>query len=163
MLLSFRFRSEKKKVVGGLPIRKIENRMEGFSTAKEFVNGKDLISTKELADTLGKSGLKILDATWGLTRKNCYENDYLKQRIPGSLFFDIDQISGALLPAAFSLLQTNPQIYPTCSLLPNNSKKKWKKWVRPWFCDQLGISNSDSLVIYDRSGAFVASARVITL
>lgn len=95
MFLGF-CRLRERKGVGRLSVRNFERKMEGFATTKDFANGKDLISTQHLADTLGKSGVKIVDATWGLTKKNCYENDFLKQRIPGALFFDIDQISGTI-------------------------------------------------------------------
>jgi len=87
---------------------------------------------------ISQTPIKVLDATWALPPKN-YEEDYLISHIPGALYFNIDQIADT----STSL----PHMLP--------SPKQFEEHM-----NRLGISNEDHIVAYDRSGLFVASARV---
>ena len=90
---------------------------------------KNLVTT----DWLDKNftNVKILDATWHMsnTKRNSLEEYYLKH-ISSSLFFDLDDTSNkdSKLP----------------HMLP--SKNSWEKSI-----SQLGIKNTDHVIIYDNS------------
>jgi len=97
-----------------------------------------LISTQWLNLHRNENNIKIVDATWNLTNKN-YALDVIEKRIKGSFFFDIDKIAD---------LNTNlPHMIPSVEFF----EKK---------VSELGINNEDHIIVYDRSGVFVASARV---
>ena len=96
-----------------------------------------LVST----DWLGKNivNVKILDASWHLpnANRNAFE-EYKSNHIINSIFFDIDRNSNQ---------KTNlPHMLP--------SKEDWEIIV-----SDLGISNSDHVVVYDNSDVF-SSCRV---
>ena len=88
-----------------------------------------LVSTEWLEENLNK--VRIIDATWHMpsSKRNAY-NEYLKIHIENAVFFDLDKNSNekSSLP----------------HMLPN--EEKWGKIV-----SDLGIKNSDHLVIYDNS------------
>ena len=88
-----------------------------------------LVSTKWLEKNLSK--VRIIDASWHMpnSKRNAYR-EYLKGHIENAVFFDLDKNSNekSLLP----------------HMLPN--EEKWGKIV-----SDLGIKNSDHLVIYDNS------------
>jgi len=88
-----------------------------------------LVSTEWLEENLNK--VRIIDATWHMpsSKRNAY-NEYLKIHIENAVFFDLDKSSNekSSLP----------------HMLPN--EEKWGKIV-----SDLGIKNSDHLVIYDNS------------
>jgi len=121
----------------------ISTSSQRYFTSSTFqkVDTPALIDATSLHDQLSKksSKLKIVDATWELKPRNFYEEDFLKERIPNSVYFDIDKIADT---------STNlPHMLPTPA--------KFEKAVQ-----ELGINNDDKIVVYDRSGMFVASARV---
>ena len=96
-----------------------------------------LVTTDWLDKNIEK--VKILDASWHLpnANRNSYE-EYKIEHIINSVFFDIDKNSNQ---------KTNlPHMLP--------SKKDWEKIV-----SDLGISNSDHIVVYDNSDVF-SSCRV---
>ena len=82
--------------------------------------------------------VKIIDCSWHMpqTKRNGYE-EYIKEHISGSLFFDLDKNS-----------QKN-------TTLPHmlTDKNNWEKIV-----SQMGISQSDNIIIYDNSDV-VSSCR----
>jgi thiosulfate/3-mercaptopyruvate sulfurtransferase len=98
---------------------------------------KQLISTEWLDKNLDK--VKILDASWHLPNVNRNPlEEYNLNHITNSIFFDIDKNSNQ---------NTNlPHMLP--------SKKEWEEIV-----SNLGIDNSDHVIIYDNSDVF-SSCRV---
>ncbi len=95
-----------------------------------------LVSTDWLAERLGRSDLKILDASWYMPAQNRdAQAEYAAAHIPGATFFDIDRIAD------------------TESSLPH---------MLPAPADfgaavgALGIGNEDEIVIYDGAGIFAA-------
>lgn len=98
-----------------------------------------LISPQALEDLLGKPGLSIVNASWFLpTTKRDAKAEYLEERIPGSVFFDIDEIVD----------KNNP--YPHMLAGPQEFARA---------VGDLGISNEDEIVVHDGPGLF-SSARV---
>ena len=96
-----------------------------------------LVSSEWLNQNLDK--VKILDASWHLpnVKRNSFE-EYKTSHITNSVFFDIDKYSNQ---------KTNlPHMLP--------SKKDWEIIV-----SNLGISNSDHIIVYDNSEVF-SSCRV---
>ena len=95
-----------------------------------------LVSTDWLAERLGRSDLKILDASWYMpAQQRDAQAEYAAAHIPGATFFDIDRIAD------------------TESSLPH---------MLPAPADfaaavgALGIGNEDDVVIYDGAGIFAA-------
>lgn len=96
-----------------------------------------LISVKELGDSLGAPGVKILDASWYLPADNRNpRSDYLAGHIPGAGFFDIAAIADRSSP------------------LPNTlaPEADFTLAVR-----RLGINAGDAIVVYDTAGLFSAA------
>ena len=95
-----------------------------------------LVSTDWLAERLGRSDLKILDASWYMPAQNRdAQAEYAASHIPGAMFFDIDRIADT----ASSL----PHMLP--------SPADFAAAV-----GALGIGNEDDVVIYDGAGVFAA-------
>ncbi len=96
-----------------------------------------LVSSEWLSQNLNK--VKILDASWHLpnVKRNSLE-EYRASHITNSIFFDIDKYSNQ---------KTNlPHMLP--------SKEDWEIIV-----SNLGINNSDHIIVYDNSEVF-SSCRV---
>ena len=96
-----------------------------------------LVSSEWLNQNLNK--VKILDASWHLptVKRNSFE-EYKASHITNSIFFDIDRYSNQ---------KTNlPHMLP--------SKEDWEIIV-----SNLGINNSDHIIVYDNSEVF-SSCRV---
>ena len=95
-----------------------------------------LVETEWLEKNI--NDVKIIDCSWHmpLKKRNGYE-EYIKEHISGSLFFDLDKNS-----------QKN-------TTLPHmlTDKNNWEKIV-----SQMGISQSDNIIIYDNSDV-VSSCR----
>ena len=88
-----------------------------------------LVSTDWLEKNINK--VKILDASWHMpnSKRNGYE-EYKKEHIKNSIFFDIDN---------FSNKKNNlPHMLP--------DSKEWEEIV-----SNLGISNDDQIIVYDNS------------
>ena len=98
---------------------------------------KQLVSTEWLEKNI--KAVKILDASWHLPNVNRDPfEEYKLNHIPNSIFFDIDKNSNQ---------ETSlPHMLP--------SKKSWENIV-----SNLGINNSDHVVVYDNSDVF-SSCRV---
>ena len=98
---------------------------------------RQLVTTEWLEKNINR--VKILDATWCLpsSDRNA-EEEFKKNHIKNSIFFDIDKNSkqNSSLP----------------HMLPSN--KEWENIV-----SNLGINNSDHIIIYDNSD-FFSSCRV---
>ncbi len=98
---------------------------------------RQLVSTEWLEKNIDK--VRILDATWCLPNSGrIAENEFKENHIKNSIFFDIDKNSkqNSSLP----------------HMLPSN--KEWENIV-----SNLGIENSDHVIIYDNSDVF-SSCRV---
>ena len=96
-----------------------------------------LVSTSWLNDNLDK--VKILDASWHLpnTKRDSFQ-EFKKNHISNSFFFDIDKNSNQKTSL--------PHMLP--------SKEDWQIIV-----SNLGIKNSDHIIVYDNSDVF-SSCRV---
>ena len=88
-----------------------------------------LVTSNWLENNLDK--VKLIDCSWHMpsVKRNGYE-EYIKEHIPGSIFFDLDKYSDT---------NTNlPHMLPDL----NN----WEKII-----SNLGINNNDRIIIYDNS------------
>jgi len=98
---------------------------------------KHLVSTDWLENNIDK--VRILDASWHLpnSNRNGFE-EFKLSHIRNSLFFDIDKNSNQ---------ESNlPHMLPT--------KNNWEKTM-----NELGIKNSDHIIIYDNSDV-ISSCRI---
>ena len=99
-----------------------------------------LVSTEWLVSRLGSPGLRVVDGSWylpGSGRDPAAE--YAAGHIPGAVFFDLDA--------------TSDQTTPLPHMLPPASD----------FADrmvQLGLNQSDDIVVYDGSGVNLSAPRV---
>ena len=94
-----------------------------------------LISTHDLADRLGAPDLRIIDASWWLDGRDA-RADFERERLPGSIFFDLDTICD------------RDSSYPHMLPAPQD------------FADAmsaLGVSDSNDIVVYDAQGLFSAA------
>lgn len=106
------------------------------SSIRRFSAGQldSLVSPKWLLDNL--YNVKVVDASWFMPADNIDAHaNFLKKRIPGSVFFDVDKIAdhSANLP----------------HMMP--SEEVFSKVV-----GAMGISDTDAIVIYDQRGIFSA-------
>jgi thiosulfate/3-mercaptopyruvate sulfurtransferase len=95
-----------------------------------------LISIAELASRLGEPGLRILDASWHLDRRDA-RSAFVEVHIPGAVFFDIDDIAD---PAS-----SLPHMLPSAELFAAK-------------VGALGVSNANAVVVYDYQ-AILSAAR----
>ena len=96
-----------------------------------------VVSTQWLAERLEAPDIAIIDASWHLpAAKRDAKAEFLKERIPGAQFFDIDDISdsGTTLP----------------HMLP--SAEKFASRMR-----RLGIGDGKKVIAYDTAGLFSAA------
>jgi thiosulfate/3-mercaptopyruvate sulfurtransferase len=98
------------------------------------------VSTEWLAARLGFSGIRVVDASWYLpgTRRDAAA-EYREAHIPGAVFFDIDAISDQQSPL--------PHMLPRAADFAARMA-------------ELGLNDSDTLVIYDGSGVNLSAGRV---
>ena len=98
-----------------------------------------LVSTEWLAEHLKDTNVKLLDATFKLPGiLPLPKDDYLAAHIPGAVYFDVDAVSDHSDPL--------PHMFPSAEQFGRD-------------VGGLGISNGDTVVIYD-SGSWVAAPRV---
>ncbi len=95
-----------------------------------------LVSTDWLADALNAPNVKVVDASWRMPGIPPARLDHEKRRIPGAVFFDIDEIAdhSTSLPHMLPPVET--------------------------FADavgSLGIGASDRIIVYDDAGLFSAA------
>ena len=88
-----------------------------------------LVSSDWLENNIDK--VKLIDCSWHMpsVKRNGYE-EYIKEHIPGSIFFDLDKYS-----------DTNTDLP---HMLPGLNN--WEKII-----SNLGINNNDRIIIYDNS------------
>ena len=99
----------------------------------------DIVNVDWLEKNLNNDGVIILDCSWHLPNTNrSGEKEFLSERIPGAIFFNIDDISDPKSP------------YP--HMIPNEKEFSLK-------VGNLGISNDHHIIAYDTLGIF-SSARV---
>jgi thiosulfate/3-mercaptopyruvate sulfurtransferase len=97
-----------------------------------------LVSTEWLAERLKDANVKLLDATFKLPGVlPLPKDDYLAAHIPGAVYFDVDAVSDHSNPL--------PHMFP--------SGEQFGRDV-----GALGVSNNDTVVIYD-AGGWVAAPR----
>lgn len=98
---------------------------------------KWLVETDWLAERLNAPDIVIVDGTWYLPNdlRDSYA-EHLEARIPGAVFFDIDEISDKDDPL--------PHMLPS----PEQFSSQMKK---------LGIGNGMKIVVYDSQGMFSAA------
>lgn len=95
-----------------------------------------LVSTEWLAERLGQSGIKVVDATWRMPADNADpQADHQDARIPGAVFFDIDAIADRSSDL--------PHMAPTPEVFAEK-------------VGALGIGDNDVVVVYDQLGVFSA-------
>jgi thiosulfate/3-mercaptopyruvate sulfurtransferase len=98
-----------------------------------------LVSTEWLAAHLGDANVKVVDATFKLPGVlPLPKDDYLAAHVPGAVFFDVDAVSDHSNPL--------PHMFPSAEQFGRD-------------VGALGISNADTVVVYD-SGGWVAAPRV---
>lgn len=87
----------------------------------------------------GKEKIKILDATYSMPQAGVspYEG-FLGRHIAGAQFFDIDVVADQEAPLPHTI--PSAEYFASC-------------------ISSMGISNDDHVVVYDQSGAYMASAR----
>lgn len=100
-----------------------------------------LISTQALADHLGAPGLRIIDASWWLDGRDA-RADFEAERLPGAVFFDIEAVSDHASPY--------PHMLPTPQAFAQAM-------------GEMGISESDDIIVYDAQGLFSAARAWWTL
>jgi thiosulfate/3-mercaptopyruvate sulfurtransferase len=97
-----------------------------------------LVSTEWLAAHMGEANVKVLDATFKLPGVlPLPKDDYLAEHLPGAVFFDVDAVSDHSNPL--------PHMFPSAEQFGRD-------------VGSLGISNADTVVIYD-GGGWVAAPR----
>jgi thiosulfate/3-mercaptopyruvate sulfurtransferase len=98
-----------------------------------------LVSTGWLAERLGQTGLRVLDASWYLpTQNRDARAEHAAGHIPGALFFDLDAVSDHAT--------TLPHMLPDAGAFAQAMS-------------DLGLGDDDDLVVYDATGANVSAAR----
>ena len=95
-----------------------------------------LITPEQLAETLGRPGIAVADASWYLPAQNRFARaEYEQAHIPGAVFFDQD----AVVDPASHLPHTLPP-----------------EAVFAEAAGRMGISDTDTVVVYDGMGLFSA-------
>ena len=96
----------------------------------------NLITCDWLNENLNQKDLCIIDCTWHLPGTNRDgKSEFLNERIPGSIFFDLDEFSD------------------------QSSKYPHTLADKEWFskkASELGIQNSDHIICYDTLGIFTS-------
>lgn len=101
------------------------------------IEGRDLVETAWLAEHLGDGNLAVIDGSWHLPTENRNPRaEYLKERIPGAIFFDIDAISDTSSPLPHML--PSPQAFAAA-------------------VGALGVGDRMRVVAYDSVGMFSAA------
>ncbi|RZJ45082.1 MAG: 3-mercaptopyruvate sulfurtransferase [Brevundimonas sp.] len=94
-----------------------------------------LISAADLAARLEEPGLRIVDASWHLDGRDA-RADFAEAHVPGAIFLDLDGVSDADSPL--------PHMLPSPAAFAASA-------------GVLGLSDRDSLVVYDTTGLFSAA------
>ena len=94
-----------------------------------------LISAEDLAACLGDPGLRIIDASWHLDGRDA-RADFARAHIPGAVFLDLDAVSDA--DSALPHTLPSPAAFAASAGV-------------------LGLSDRDSIVVYDTTALFSAA------
>lgn len=94
-----------------------------------------LISTAELANYLGEADLRVIDGSWFMDGRDA-RAAWRETHIPKAVFFDIDEVANTTSPL--------PHMLP--------SPEKFAQAA-----GDLGVSETDRIVIYDQQGLFSAA------
>jgi len=96
-----------------------------------------IITTSELASRLGAADLVVIDATWFMPdERRDARAEHAARRIPGAVFFDIDEIADP---------ETSlPHMLPSPALFGAHARR-------------LGVSETSEVVVYDAQGLFSAA------
>lgn len=105
--------------------------------ANSYRNADSLISTEELARTMGSKNVKIVEAGFDMpgSKPPLARERYLQAHIPGAVFFDIDEIADKSTPL--------PHMIPSAEEFSDAAGK-------------LGIGSEDRVIVYDRDGLKLA-------
>jgi thiosulfate/3-mercaptopyruvate sulfurtransferase len=96
-----------------------------------------LVSVKWLKDKLGAPDLRVIDATWFFPIEPFDARDeFMRQRIPGAIFFDIDDVADEKSPLPHMLAPP----------------EKFASRIR-----KMGIGDGATVVVYDARGLFSAA------
>lgn len=98
-----------------------------------------LVSTRWLADRIGRSELVLLDCSWYLavTGRDAAA-EFLTTHLPGAAYFDLDQASDPR--------SALPHMLPSAEAFAR-------------YAGGLGVSNASAVVLYDGSGSNLSAAR----
>ena len=99
------------------------------------MNASPLISTEELAATLGDPKLRLVDASWRLDGHDT-RADHAQERLPGAVFFDLEAVSDTSNPLPHMI--PRPEVFGRAA-------------------GALGVAEDDRIVVYDSSGLFSAA------
>ena len=94
-----------------------------------------LISTRALADGIGATDLRIIDASWWLDGRDA-RADFEAERLPGAAFFDLDAVSDHASPYPHML--PSPEAFAEAT-------------------GRMGAAETDDIVVYDAQGLFSAA------
>lgn len=96
-----------------------------------------LISVDELAGRMGAPDIRLVDATWELGSGTLEARQrYLEGRIPGAVFFDIDEIADR---------ETSlPHMLPRAEVFSSRVRR-------------MGIGDGADIIVYDQNGIFSAA------
>jgi thiosulfate/3-mercaptopyruvate sulfurtransferase len=105
-----------------------------------YVHPEAIVSSQWLADHLAAPDVRVVDATYFAAGggKDGY-GEYVRQHIPGAVYFDIDEIADAT--------SSLPHMLPEAAKFASKVRK-------------LGLDNGNRIVIYDRANGGSAAARV---
>jgi len=94
-----------------------------------------LVSTDWLAERLDAPDVKILDASYSLSRDRPADAHYKQEHIPGARYFDIDEIADTSNPLPHMLPSPEKFVSRVC---------------------KMGVGDGDKVVIYDDVGVYSA-------
>jgi thiosulfate/3-mercaptopyruvate sulfurtransferase len=94
-----------------------------------------MVSTAELAEALGATDLRVVDASWFLDGRDAHAA-FRSAHIPTAVFFDIEAISDRTSPL--------PHMLPSPDAFAEAAGR-------------LGIASTDRIVVYDQTGLFSAA------
>jgi len=94
-----------------------------------------LVSTKWLQGQLERKNVKIVDGSWHHDDKRDATKEFAQARIPGSMFFDINEIRDHN--------SKHPRMLPSAQDFEVHMS-------------QLGLTNDDLIVVYEQDGVFCA-------
>eukprot|EP01063_Lacrimia_lanifica_P015267 TRINITY_DN22080_c0_g1_i1.p2 TRINITY_DN22080_c0_g1~~TRINITY_DN22080_c0_g1_i1.p2 ORF type:complete len:290 (+),score=96.49 TRINITY_DN22080_c0_g1_i1:55-924(+) len=92
-------------------------------------------------DVMSRPTVRYVDASWSLGDLALGRREHMKERIPGSVFFDVEALSG--------------EITDKTGRHPLPSWEKWAAWLQG-----TGLKPDDFIVAYDNTGGPTAACRL---